>query len=106
MIFSSSEENTDNKNKKETEVLAENDEKSAYNQYLELLNAQKNEKAAYNQYFPSPGAENKYGYVQPGNPVIPLNTGSEDQDYISGKLTILTILWLRVKRKEPKIHLP
>ena len=85
IIFSSSEENTDDKNKKETEVLAENDAKSAYNQYLELLNAQNNKKAAYNQYFPSPGAENKYGYVQPGNPVIPLNTGSED--YISGKLT-------------------
>ena len=48
--------------------------------------AQKEKNAAYNQYFPSPGAENKYGYVQPGNPVIPLNTGSEDQDYISGKL--------------------
>ena len=47
--------------------------------------AQKEKNTAYNQYFPSPGAENKYGYVQPGNPVIPLNTGSEDQDYISGK---------------------
>ena len=46
--------------------------------------AQKEKNAAYNQYFPSPGAENKYGYVQPGNPVIPLNTESEDQDYISG----------------------
>ena len=55
------------------------------NQYLEVM-AQKERNAAYNQYFPSPGAENKYGYVQPGNPVIPLNTGSEDQDYISGKL--------------------
>jgi hypothetical protein len=58
------------------------------NQYLEVM-AQKEKNAAYNQYFPSPGAENKYGYVQPGNPVIPLNTGSEDQDYISGKLILI-----------------
>ena len=105
LIFSSSEENNDDKNKKDTEVLAEIDEKSAYNQYLELLNAQNNEKAAYNQYFPSPGAENKYGYVQPGNPVIPLTTGSEDQDYISGKSTNdicnLIMIWLRVKSIEP-----
>ena len=64
------------------------------NQYLEVM-AQKEKNAAYNQYFPSPGAENKYGYVQPGNPVIPLNTGSEDQDYISGKLIDFTFFKIK-----------
>ena len=82
------------------------------NQYLEVM-AQKEKNAAYNQYFPSPGAENKYGYVQPGNPVIPLNTGSEDQDYISGKLIDFNsfmnchaIGQMRVKSIGPKFPLP
>ena len=68
--------------------------------------AQKEKNAAYNQYFPSPGAENKYGYVQPGNPVIPLNTGSEDQDYISGKLIdfIFSMIKFRYSDKATKFE--
>ena len=70
-------------------------EEAAENEKQEIKDSEKTDenKAIYNQYFPN-GENNKYGYVQPGNPVIPLANSNED--YSLGK----------IKNKTEKVFIP